>query len=100
MTSLKMTCLFHLLDVSKICDCKSKQFEWFLYNKNLAVPEYIIEYEYMHKVNEFSLIERLCIRSQIVTDFDSQTVKTFLRPSWTTLTCNRVKTKSITTCSR
>ena len=38
------------LDVSKICDCKSKQFEWFLYNKNMAVPEYIIEYEYMHKV--------------------------------------------------
>lgn len=34
----------------KRCDCKLKQLEWFLFNKNLALPEYIVEFEYLNKV--------------------------------------------------
>ena len=36
--------------VQKACDCNQKQMEWFLFNKNLAVPEYIVHYEYLSKV--------------------------------------------------
>ncbi len=35
---------------SSSCDCKNKQCEWFLFNRFLAVPEYIIEFEYLSKV--------------------------------------------------
>ncbi len=38
------------LETQRICECKKKQAEWFLFNKNLAVPEYIVEYEYLNKV--------------------------------------------------
>jgi len=38
------------LDSQRVCECKSKQSEWFLFNKNLAVPEYVIEFEYQNKV--------------------------------------------------
>jgi hypothetical protein len=38
---------------SSPCDCKSKQYEWYLFNRFLAVPEYIIEFEYLTKVFNF-----------------------------------------------
>jgi hypothetical protein len=38
------------LDTQRNCDCKSKQLEYFLFNKYLAVPEYLVEFEYMNKV--------------------------------------------------
>lgn len=38
------------LETQRNCDCKSKQMEWFLFNKHLAVPEYLIEFEYINKV--------------------------------------------------
>ncbi len=39
---------------SSSCDCKSKQFEWFSFNRYLAVPEYIIEFEYLTKVFNYN----------------------------------------------
>jgi hypothetical protein len=38
------------LDTQRSCDCKSKQNEYFLFDKHLALPEYIIEFEYISKV--------------------------------------------------
>ena len=42
--------LLEYLETQRNCECKSKQTEYFLFNKYLAVPEYIIEYEYVNKV--------------------------------------------------
>lgn len=39
-----------LFEAQRTCECKSKQTEYFLFKKELAVPEYIIEYEYNYKV--------------------------------------------------
>jgi hypothetical protein len=47
------------LDSQRVCECKSKQSEWFLFNKNLAVPEYVIEFEYQNKVNKYIYINFL-----------------------------------------
>jgi hypothetical protein len=38
------------LGTSKSCECNTKQIEWLLFNKFLAVPEYIINFEYINKV--------------------------------------------------
>lgn len=38
-----------LFEVQRACECKSKQTEYFLFKKDLAVPEYIIQYEYLYK---------------------------------------------------
>ena len=48
-------------EMEKNCDCKVKQAEWFVFNKFLAVPEYIIEFEYKNKVEIFLLSVKIHI---------------------------------------
>ncbi|CAF0870863.1 unnamed protein product, partial [Brachionus calyciflorus] len=44
-------------DIKK-CDCKTKQLEWYLFDKSIALPEYIIEYEYLNKYNSDNVFDR------------------------------------------
>ena len=43
------------------CDCKSKQHQYFLFNKNHAVPEYIVEFEYLFKNASENVFEKLLL---------------------------------------
>jgi len=44
-------CLFteNLSDNHK-CDCASKQYEWFIFNHEVVVPEYVVDFEYVTSV--------------------------------------------------
>ena len=35
---------------SNTCECSSRQCEWYLFDHELVLPEYIIEFEYITKV--------------------------------------------------
>ena len=35
------------------CECSSRQSEWFVFNHNLAIPEYIVDFEYITRVREY-----------------------------------------------
>jgi len=35
------------------CECGSRQSEWFIFNHELVVPEYIIDFEYITRVRLF-----------------------------------------------
>ena len=35
---------------SYTCECSSRQCEWYLFDNELVLPEYIIEFEYITKV--------------------------------------------------
>ena len=46
-------CLFafvYLGDSSNICECSARQCEWYIFDHELVLPEYIIEFEYVTKV--------------------------------------------------
>ena len=32
------------------CDCAGKQCEWFVYNHEVVIPEYIVDFEYVTSV--------------------------------------------------
>jgi len=34
------------------CDCAGKQCEWFVYNHEVAIPEYIVDFEYVTSVRQ------------------------------------------------
>ena len=34
------------------CECSSRQSEWFVFNHNLAIPEYSVDFEYITRVRE------------------------------------------------
>lgn len=40
---------------SKICDCSSKQTEYFVFDHELVIPEYLVEFEYVCAVSAFRL---------------------------------------------
>lgn len=50
--------LQELFEAQRTCECKSKQTEYFLFKKDLAVPEYIIQYEYLYKHHVEDVFER------------------------------------------
>jgi len=37
---------------SRPCDCGQKQSEWFIFDHELVVPEYIVEFEYVNYVSK------------------------------------------------
>lgn len=47
-------CLFFVSDVLNIdnnsCECSSRQCEWYIFDNELVLPEYIVEFEYITKV--------------------------------------------------
>lgn len=46
------------------CECVQRQCEWFLFNKDLAVPEYVVDFEYigmMKQSNPFSILDFLSL---------------------------------------
>lgn len=32
------------------CDCAGKQTEWFVYNHEVVIPEYVVDFEYVTSV--------------------------------------------------
>lgn len=39
---------------SKSCDCSVKQMEWFVFDHELVIPEYLVEFEYITAVRSHS----------------------------------------------
>jgi len=35
---------------STSCECSSRQCEWYIFDRDLVLPEYIVEFEYVTKV--------------------------------------------------
>ena len=35
------------------CECANRQSEWFVFNHHLAMPEYIVDFEYVTRVRVF-----------------------------------------------
>ncbi|CAG5119813.1 unnamed protein product, partial [Candidula unifasciata] len=41
------------------CECSARQCEWYIFNNNLVLPEYIIEFEYITKVKSMCPFQHL-----------------------------------------
>jgi len=50
-TPLVVHCLFvdNSSDSQK-CDCAHKQYEWFVFNHEVVIPEYVVDFEYLTSV--------------------------------------------------
>lgn len=50
--------MFFISDVINLdnnnCECSSRQCEWFIFDRDLVLPEYIVEFEYITKVKFLS----------------------------------------------
>ena len=39
----------------KTCECRHRQSEWFAFNHELVMPEYVIDFEYLTRVGKLQL---------------------------------------------
>ena len=42
-------------DKNSMCECSSRQCEWFVFNHELVLPEYVIDFEYVTRVSSSNL---------------------------------------------
>lgn len=38
----------------KSCDCSSRQCEWFVFDHEMVLPEYVVDFEYLTRVGIYS----------------------------------------------
>jgi len=43
-------CVEKLIGSGSKCECATKQKEWFVYNHEAVIPEYIVDFEYVTNV--------------------------------------------------
>jgi hypothetical protein len=57
-----------MIESERTCECKQNQYEWFMFNKNLIVPEFIIDIGYIQKSQSND-------QTQLNSPFDEETIK-------------------------